>query len=191
MKRILILMLALSVLLGLCACGSSAPANEGSSAIVQNNDAPKADAPADEGDVTDDAPAAAAGFVFTANGVDISMNAPAADILATLGEPKSYTEQASCAFEGLDKTYFFGSFYLQTYPGTEGDCVYSLWLVDDTVTTAEGIYIGSSQQEVENAYGADTFDGANSFTVTKGDSILTIILENGVVSSIQYDAVLA
>lgn len=179
MKKILIVMLALSVVLGLCACGT--PANGGSSTIVQNNN--------DDNNTGTNTPAKD-GFVFTVNGVDIAMHAPAADILAALGEPKGYTEQASCAFDGLDKTYFFGSFYLQTYPNASSDYIYGLWLVDDTVATTEGIYIGSSQQAVENAYGAGTFDGSNSFTITKGASVLTIIMENGVVSSIQYDAVL-
>ncbi len=179
MKRILIVMLALSVVLGLCACG--APAEGGSTSITQGGSSDNN---------TGTSTTVKDGFVFTVNGVDIAMHAPAADILAALGEPKGYTEQASCAFDGLDKTYFFGSFYLQTYPNAGSDYIYGLWLVDDTVTTTEGIYIGSSRQAVENAYGADTFDGANSFTVTKGASVLTIIMENGVVSSIQYDAVL-
>lgn len=128
------------------------------------------------------------GFIFTYNGVEIAMHADAADILTQLGEPKSYTEEASCAFDGLDKTYYFGSFYLQTYPKGDNDFVYCVWLVDDSVETAEGIYIGATQAEVANAYGAECFNGSNAFILSSGMTTLTIILTDGTVSSIQYDA---
>ena len=117
------------------------------------------------------------------------MNANTADFLAQLGEPKSYTEETSCAFEGLDKTYFFGNFYLQTYPQGEEDFVYCAWLIDDSLTTDEGIYIGATQAEAEAAYGAEGYNGSNAYLLTAGDAKLTIILTDGVVSSIQYDAI--
>ena len=181
MKKFLIILLTLGMLLSLCACGSSS-SNEGSAAIVQNNTPTEA---ATEAQVSANIEE---GFIFTVNDVDIPMHAPVADILAALGEPKSCTEQTSCAFEGLDKTYFYGNFYLETYPGADGDYIYGVWLVDDTLTTAEGIYIGATQPEVEDTYGADSFDGSNAYVLTKGKSSLTIILTDGVVSSIQYDA---
>ena len=69
------------------------------------------------------------------------------------------------------------------------DYVYSAWLVDDSSTTPEGIYIGASQAEVEAAYGAEGFNGSNAYVMTGTTSTLTIIMTDGVVSSIQYDAV--
>ena len=87
---------------------------------------------------------------------------------------------------GLDKSYGYGSFYLETYPVDGKDFVYGWWFVDDMVENEEGICIGSTQAEVEAAYGADTFNGSNAFTVKRGDGVLTILLENGVVSSVQY-----
>lgn len=191
MKKIISLLLVLSLALCLAACGgetnnetpetsgqTEAPAATGE---VQETEAPvgETEAPVDAADA----------FVFNYNGIAIPMNVNAADILAQLGEAKSYTEEASCAFTGLDKTYYFGSFYLQTYPMGEEDFVYGLWLVDDSVTTDEGIYIGASQAEVEDAYGAEAFNGSNAYILTRGESKLTVILTDGVVSSIQYDAV--
>ncbi len=132
----------------------------------------------------------ASGYVFTYREVNIQMHAEAAPIVAALGEPKSYTEETSCAFDGLDKTYYYGSFYLQTYPLNGVDYVYSLWIVDDSVTTPEGLYIGAPQAQVEQVLGADSFNGSNAYTLTKDSGRLTIILTDGVVSSIQYDAIL-
>ena len=129
-------------------------------------------------------------FVFTYNGTAIMMDVEATDIVAALGEPKSYTEETSCAFEGLDKTYFYGSFYLSTYPMGDKDFVYSVWFADDSVSTAEGIRIGSTKAQVESAYGAAAFNGSNAFVMTKGESTLTVILKDGEVSEIVYEITL-
>lgn len=129
-------------------------------------------------------------FVFTYNGTAIMMDVEATDIVAALGTPKSYTEETSCAFEGLDKTYFYGSFYLSTYPMGDKDFVYSVWFADDSVSTAEGIRIGSTKAQVESAYGAAAFNGSNAFVMTKGDSTLTIILKDGEVSDVIYELTL-
>ncbi len=126
------------------------------------------------------------GFAFTYKGTEITMHAPAEPIIAALGEPVKYTESASCAFEGLDKSYYYGSFYLDTYPKDGKDFVYGWWFADDSVSTEEGIYIGSSQADVEKAYGKEAYNGTNAFVVKKAGGILTVILENGVVNSIQY-----
>ena len=64
-----------------------------------------------------------------------------------------------------------------------------MWLVDDSSTTPEGIYIGASQAEVEAAYGTEGFNGTNAYVMTGTTSTLTIIMDGGVVSSIQYDAI--
>ena len=173
MKKIIALALALMLVLTMAACGESAPETTAPAA-------PSVNTP-----VTPDA----ASWKYNVQGVDIMMHADAAPVLAALGEPVSYTEEASCAFTGLDKTYFYGGFYLQTYPMGEEDFIYSVWLVDDSSTTPEGIYIGATQAEVEAAYGAESFNGSNAYILKGTTSTLTIIMDNGVVTSIQYDAV--
>lgn len=125
-------------------------------------------------------------FYFTYEGTEIRLHADMAPILEKLGKPKKYTESASCAFEGLDKTYTFDSFVIQTYPQGDKDYVYCFWFVDDFAQTNEGIKIGDSQDKVETAYGADAFNGSNAYTLTKGDGVFTVIIKDGVVSSIQY-----
>ena len=174
MKKIFALVLALMMVLALAACGGE---------TAPETTEPKA--PAVQGPTQPDA----ASWKYTVRDVDIMMHAEAAPILEALGEPVSYTEEASCAFSGLDKTYYYGGFYLQTYPLNDVDYIYSAWLVDDSSTTPEGIYIGASQAEVEAAYGADSFNGSNAYILKGTTSILTIIMNEGKVSSIQYDAI--
>ena len=89
----------------------------------------------------------------------------------------------------LDKTYYYGSFYLATYPMDGKDYVYTLWFADDTVATADGIRIGSTQAQVETVYGADAFNGTNAFEMTKGSSKLTILITDGIVSGVRYEGI--
>lgn len=131
---------------------------------------------------------AAESYTFTYQEVQIPINADAGPIIDALGEPKGYTEEPSCAFEGLDKTYYFGSFYLSTYPEGGNDYVYSLWFADDSVAAENGLRIGCTQQEAEAILGAGCFDGTNVFTSEKGESRLTVILTDGFVTSIQYQS---
>lgn len=119
---------------------------------------------------------------------EIRMNGEAAPVIEALGEPKTYTEEASCAFDGLDKTYFYGSFYLTTYPVGDKDYVYSLWFADDSVSTQEGVHIGSTRAQAEEAYDA-VFNEKGVLTLTRGDTRLTILLTGDEVSSIQYQAI--
>lgn len=135
------------------------------------------------------APSKQDGFVFTYNTIQIAPGAEAEAAVEALGEPKSYTEEPSCAFEGMDKTYYYGSFYLSTYPLEGKDYVYRIWLADDSVATAEGIRIGSEQVDAEKAYGANCFNGSNAFVSTKGNTRLTVIVADGAVTSILYEAI--
>lgn len=128
-------------------------------------------------------------FSFTDNGVKITLGAEAAPIIDALGEPKSYTEEPSCAFDGMDKTYYYGSFYITTYPLDGKDYIFTLWFADDGVATDEGIRIGSAQSLVEDAYGKECFDGTNSFTMTKEQSKLVVLMEDEKVSSIRYEVI--
>ena len=74
-----------------------------------------------------------------------------------------------------------------TCPMDGKDCIYSLWFVDDSIATGEGIRIGSSQTEVEAACGAGCFDGNNAYIQNRGNSRLTVILTDGAVSSVRYE----
>lgn len=180
MKKTIIFMLLTCMLLAGCGNTSS---HEATTVPVETDAvAAQTTAPVNE----TEAPAGEAQFSLVYNGTEIKLHAPAAPIVEALGEPKKYTESASCAFDGLDKTYYYGSFYLDTYPQGEEDFVYGWWFADDSLATAEGIYIGASQAAVEAAYGADTFNGNNAYTVKQEDGMLTIILEEGIVTSIQY-----
>ena len=164
MKKLIAILLAAAILLCFAGCQLTETEKPGGKEPVQDS------------------------YSFTYNGTKIALHAPAADVLAGLGKEKAYSESTSCAFEGLDKVYDYGSFCLQTYPIGDKDYIYGGWFVDDLLENDEGICIGSSQADVEAAYGADKLSG-NSCEIVKGSGKLIIILENEVVTSVQYAVV--
>lgn len=127
----------------------------------------------------------AKGYVFYYKDVMISVDADMAPLLEKLGEPASYYEAPSCAFDGLDKVYTYNSFEVETYPKKEQDLVSMIVLKDDAVMTAEKIFIGSSLEDVKKAYGEASQEGG-ALVYEKDGMKLTIMLENGAVTSIQY-----
>lgn len=127
---------------------------------------------------------------FTYNGIRMVPGEEAEPVLTALGEPKSYTEEPSCAFEGLDKTYGYDGFYLATFPEEKKEYIRSIWFADSTVSTEEGISLGSGEEQVKKAYCRDNADAMHTYTLIRGSTKLTIALEEGVVRSVRYDAVL-
>ena len=165
------LALALGLTLSLAACGGgNAPAG-GESPAPQNSAAPQA----------------AGAYVFTTgDGVTVSVDEDMAQVLTDLGEAQSYFEAESCAFEGLDKTYTYPGFVITTRPDRENDYVNSIRLTDDSVSTVEGVYIGSSEADVKAAYGEDGGADQGMLSYTAGGVSLNFILEDGAVISIEY-----
>ena len=184
MRKIFALTLVLALVLTMAACGGETPSQTiGSNVPAEST--PIQDTPTVVTPVQPDPNS----WTYNVNGVDVMMHAPAAPVIEALGEPLNSTEEPSCAFTGTEKTHFYGGFYLQTYPIGEEDYIYSVWLIDDSSTTPEGIYIGAPESEVQAAYGTTGFNGTNAYIMEGTTSKLTVILTDGVVSSIQYDAV--
>lgn len=134
--------------------------------------------------------ASAANYEFSYNGTEIKMNAPAADIIAKLGEPLSYFEAESCAFEGIDKTYTYQSFIVTTYPKDGADYISSVRLTNDTVNTPEGVCIGSTMDSVNTAYKTSFAQGATGGDIKGGNCTLSFVFDaaSGNVTSIKYNA---
>lgn len=127
------------------------------------------------------------GYVFEYNGVEIPMNTDVTPVLNALGDPQEYFEAKSCAFDGMDKTYFYNGFELTTYPKSDKeDYTSSIYLKDDSVSTKEGIYIGSTLQQLLSTYGENYSGDGASYTYTKGDSSIMFIVSEDEVTSITY-----
>lgn len=129
------------------------------------------------------------GFVFKYGNTLIGMNEDVSAALHELGSWSNYVETTSCAFKGLDKTYSYAGFDLYTYPLNGKDNVNSVYFIDDSVSTAEGIRIGSSFSDVEVAYGTNYTEEFGVYTYQKDNSTLQFIITDGIVDSIEYTAI--
>jgi len=127
-------------------------------------------------------------YHFIYKGVEIVPGDEMEPLKNKLGEPTSYYESVSCAFEGMDKIYTYGSVQITTYTEKNVDYIYTIVLLDDSVTTPEGLYIGADALKVESAYG-DMRADQNPLTYVRGNSSITIGLRDGAVVSITYTAI--
>ncbi|MDE5965728.1 MAG: hypothetical protein K2G89_02730 [Lachnospiraceae bacterium] len=134
--------------------------------------------------------AEAGGYSVTLSGVAINMNVAAADIISALGEPQDKYEAESCAFQGMDRTYTYPGFVLDTYENNGVETTLYVTFKDDTVSTTEGLCIGESVDKAKELYGTDGTDNGSSIVYKKGGSTLTIFYGgDGVITEIQYGAV--
>lgn len=125
-------------------------------------------------------------YAAAVEGVRIAVDDPAEPVLSALGEWSSYDESPSCAFEGLDKIYGYGSFEIQTYTKDGKDYIRAVYLIDDGCRTQRDIAIGDTAEAVKEAYGTPTRESEGSLQYAGEGMTLTFLLRDGIVTNIQY-----
>lgn len=99
------------------------------------------------------------------------------------GKELEYSEVASCAFEGLDKTYTYENYEITT---GEKDKITSIYFIDEGVSTTEGVKITDSYDKMVQAYGTNFKNDGNKYTYTKGNTSIEFMVENEVITGIEY-----
>ncbi len=187
-KKLCVLLLAAAMTLSVTACGGDEVKE------ISKNDSVQQDAGESDEDKegTGEDDAALTGYVFEAQGVSgtvsFTTDLKMADVLEKLGDPVSYYEAASCAFQGLDKIYTYQHFEVNTYPSGEDDIISSIVLKDDLIETPEGLSIGQTKTDMENIYGTDYETKGNMCVYTKDGMHLSVLLDGDAVISIEYDS---
>ena len=128
------------------------------------------------------------GYVFEYNGVKIGMDMEAAPIIAALGEADSYFEAPSCAFEGLDKTYGYGSFEIDTYEQNGKDYISTVFFCDDLIETPEGVCLFETKADMIKAYGEGYKEEFGMLVYEKDGMKLKFILEGDEITSVEYSS---
>lgn len=129
------------------------------------------------------------GYCFQTGGTVIGMNQDVSTFLGSLGSYTNYAESKSCAFKGLDKIYSYAGFDLYTYPVDGVDYVNSIYLSDGTVSTQEGIHIGSTLDDMLAAYGDGYTEEYGVYQYAKDKSTLSFIVTDNVIEAIEYTAI--
>ena len=128
----------------------------------------------------------ATAYEFVRNGAVVVLGTNPVDVVDTLGAHETY-ETPSCAYQGTDYSYDYGSFVINTTPDPNGnDVVVSIMLLDDTISTSNGLYVGMSADDVKAVMGEATNTLPGGLEYIEGSKILTFILVDGVVGEIDY-----
>jgi hypothetical protein len=125
------------------------------------------------------------GWIFSFEGVDVAMDAAAKELIEKMPEYESVYEAPSCAFEGMDRVYNYGSFEINTYEVSGTEYISAVIFKDDLAETQEGAYIGMSLNEMEAIYGIGKEEG-NGLVYEKGGMKLRFFLKGGQITQIQY-----
>lgn len=174
MKKFAAIILALTMVLALCACGG-APANSDT-----NNDVTEPN-----GNTGSTTPV---GYTFTYNGYQFGVDMIADGPLSNLGEPKDQYTSESCAFGGEDTVYYYNSIQVSTNNEYGYERIYSIYLEDDLVSTEEGICVGSTVEDVKAAYGDPGDKSSDVCLIYEKDGMtLNFNLVDGLVSTILYN----
>ena len=131
--------------------------------------------------------ASGSGFSFELKGASVAPGMKQDDLLAALGDADNTFEAPSCAGEGTDYTFTYGSVEISTVPNADGvNEVNTIVLKDDLVSTPEGVSLFMGVTDMTNAYGEGYAANGNAYTYTRGNALLQFIVENDEITSIQY-----
>ena len=133
-----------------------------------------------------DTVATATGYTMNVNGKTLYIGLATDSLETLLGAPNKTFEADSCAIPGSrDVVYTYGGVDVYTYTDGGKEYVNSLNLRDDTVTTREGIYIGSAEEDVIAKYGEGEKNEVARVYVKDGVK-LAVFITDGTVSGITY-----
>ncbi len=163
MKRIIATTVALLILLTLVSCG--ARENKKTS------------------------PPTAHEYVFLRDGESIAAG-DSASAIRRLGQYKSRRAVGSCAGVGEDVLYVYDGFRVTVYgeDGNGGGHIQMIEFTNDTVSTAEGIFVGADVESVVRAYGDEYTEMGEGLRYVGENCILQFSVRQGVVTSIKYIA---
>jgi hypothetical protein len=158
-----------------------------------NNPSPTQSSPASNETTPTPVAEAKSKYYFEYNGVKIYMDDEAKPILEKLGEPPFGTfESPSCAFQGVDRTYYYNGFELYTY--TEGDddteYFFTVKFMSDAVSTPEGVSIGDKAEKVIEKYGEDYTEASGQYVYTDQNSKLSFKIQSGEVAAIELSMII-
>ncbi len=175
MKKLMLILLAGAMVLSLAACGEEK--TPGGTDLPQQTTASK--------ETTETTAPKEEAFAFHAGNAVIVPGTPF-DPSVLPATSNVYTIP-SCAFQGTDNVYNYGSYEIIAYNEGDGEVVYSIYFIDANLTTPEGLAIGDEAAKVTQLYGEGTVN-ENEITYRKGDTLLIVILDGDFVASIEYRA---
>ena len=119
-------------------------------------------------------------------GVKIELGADAEAVIDALGTPKATAEVGNCGGQGTLTKYTYTSIEVYVLTSGASKTIDQITLLDDSVSTPEGIKIGSTQNDVKTKCKTPTKSSDASYTYTSGNKNLKFNFRDGAVVGIDY-----
>lgn len=187
MKKIFAIALVMTMLLALTACSSpepqetTQPAPAETAAIPEETSAPETTAAPEQ---TEAPVVEGEDFCFTYEGVVLTPGA--VYDAAALPAPISVYQVPSCAIEGTDNVYSFDTVEITAFHDGTQEIIYAIAIFDPNICTDEGLYLGDDAARVVELYGENYTENGTAMVYTSGNTMLTIILQNGFVADMEF-----
>jgi len=91
----------------------------------------------------------------------------------------------SCAFSGTDNVYTYDTIEVVAYDEGQGEHLYCIYLVDPNTPTDEGLMLGDSVERMVEIYGDNYTQTGTEYAYYRGDTILIILAQGGVINGIE------
>ena len=171
MKRFFAMMLAMMLVLGLCACGGDTDNGGDTTPPAQNNN-----------NISD----SPMGYAMMDKDVVFGIGMDAEKVVAKLGACEPVITESCGDMGGDDYEYAYQDYIIYANNGGGAVRIYCVELISDLVSTPEKVAIGDDAKAVEAAYGEPTGKTDTSMSYDFSGMQLIFIMENGEVTSIQY-----
>ena len=126
-------------------------------------------------------------FTLSLGDAVIQMGVNINEIKNALGEPIAEFQMPSCAFDGTDIVFRFPGVQVHTIPIGGSNFVHTILLQDDTVSTSEGIMLGSGFDDLIRAYGHGYVREYGMYTFSRGHTSISFFVDRGMVTHITYE----
>lgn len=122
---------------------------------------------------------------FEADGVRFGIFDEASAVMEQLPEHNGTFVGESCAFDGFDTFYFYNGFELMVNEIRGTVRITNIRIIDDTVTTPQGLFIGMAEAEL-NALLPEASQQSGVYTLQDGTCLLSVSVADGTVKDISY-----
>ena len=124
-------------------------------------------------------------FSIKFNGIDVTPGEKFEE--NKISEEANLSEIPSCAFDGVDKVYTYSNVEITVADVDKVPTVYSVYFINENISTDEGIKISDTKDLMIEKYGKN-YDNSlsNVYEYTKGNVILSFIVENDIITGIEY-----
>ena len=124
-------------------------------------------------------------LMVTDGQVSVELDEDFESFKSELGEPKDYSENKSCLYDGYDKTYTYENLVIITYPINGKEKVASITVLSDAVKHNLPISIGDSLDKIKSEYSEEKLDITDSCCIYENEYGIAFYLEDDVVVEIE------